>query len=290
MGWAEVSAGAIEYGDTGGEGPVLVMLPGLGMDGRLWHGVIEALGDEFRCLTPVLPLGAHKRAMHADADLSLRGVGRIVSEFLAALELRDVVLCFNDWGGAQVMVADGGMERVGRLVLVSCETEGNYPPGLAGNAAWLSAKLPGGLALMRRTLLTPWLRRLPMVYGQMSKRGVPDELMCSWLEPLRRPEIKRDLRKYAGDAMNGKKAIREASAALPSFERPVMVVWDREGKMMPNEEGRRLAGAFPDSRLVELDDCFTLIPLDQPRALAAEIRGFLDRPPAPPAAGTPPPS
>jgi pimeloyl-ACP methyl ester carboxylesterase len=274
MGWVEVSAGAIEYGDTGGEGPVLVMLPGLAMDGRLWHGVIEALGEEYRCLTPVLPFGAHERAMRADADLSLHGVGRIVSEFLEALDLRDVVLCFNDWGGVQVMVADGGVERVGKLVLVSCETEGNYPPGLGGHAAWLSCKLPGGLALMRRTLLTPWLRRLPMVYGQMSKRGVPDELMHSWLEPLRRPEIKRDLRKYAGDAIRGKKAIRAASAALPSFERPVLVVWDREGKMMPNAEGRRFAAAFPDSRYVELDDCYTLVPLDQPRALAALIADF----------------
>ncbi|HVY95536.1 MAG TPA: alpha/beta hydrolase [Solirubrobacterales bacterium] len=274
MGWVEVSAGEVEYGDTGGEGPVLVMLPGLGMDGRLWHGVIEALGDEYRCITPVLPFGAHERPMRADADLSLRGVGRIVTELLAALDLRDVVLCFNDWGGAQVMIADRGVERVGKLVLVSCETEGNYPPGLAGQAAWLSAKLPGGLALMRRTLLTPWLRRLPMVYDQMSKRGVPDELMRSWLEPLRRPEIKRDLRKYAGDAMNGRKAIRAASAALPSFERPVLVVWDREGKMMPAAEGRRLAAAFPNSRFLELDDCYTLVPLDQPRRLAELIADF----------------
>src|SRR4051812_26270820 len=130
MGSVEVSAGGIEYGDTGGEGPVLVMLPGLAMDGRLWDGVIEALGDGYRCLTPVLPLGAHEQAMRADADLSLRGVGRIVSEFFEALDLRDVVLSFNDWGGAQVMIADGGVERVGKLVLVSCETEGNYPPGL----------------------------------------------------------------------------------------------------------------------------------------------------------------
>lgn len=273
MGSVEVSAGRIEYGDTGGEGPVLVMLPGLAMDGRLWQGVIEALGDGYRCLTPVLPFGAHEQAMRADADLSLRGVGRIVSEFLAALDLRDVALCFNDWGGAQVMIADGGVERVGRLVLVSCETEGNYPPGLAGNAAWLSAKLPGGIAMMRRTLLSP-LRRLPMIYGQMSKHGIPDELMRSWLEPLRRPEIRRDLAKYAGDSPRGRKAMRAATPKLASFERPVLVVWDREGKMMPSAEGRRLAAAFPNSRFVELDDCYTLVPLDQPRELAALIADF----------------
>jgi pimeloyl-ACP methyl ester carboxylesterase len=275
MAEVELSAGTVEYGDTGGVGPALVMLPGLGMDGRLWHGPIEQLRDEYRCLTPVLPFGAHRQPMRPDADLSLVGVGRIVSEFLAALDLRDAVLCFNDWGGAQTMIADGGMDRVGRLVLVSCETEGNYPPGLAGNAAWLSAKLPGGLSIMRRTLATPWLRRLPMVYGQMSKRGIPEELMQSWLEPLTRPEIRRDLAKYAGDAMRGKKAIRVATPALASFDRPVLVVWDLEGKMMPNAEGRKLADSFPDARFVELPDCFTLVPLDQPLALTREIREFL---------------
>ena len=43
---------------------------------------------------------------------------------------------------------------------------------------------------------------------------------------------------------------------------------------MPNEEGRQLAAAFPDARLVELPDCYTLIPEDQPVALAAAIRDF----------------
>jgi pimeloyl-ACP methyl ester carboxylesterase len=272
----ELSAGTLEYGDTGGEGPPLVFLPGLAMDGRLWQGVIEDLGAGFRCLTPVLPFGAHRQPLRAHADLSLRGIGRIVAEFLERLDLRDVVLCFNDWGGAPTMVADNLVERVGRLVLVSCETAGNYPPGLGGHAAWISCRLPGGLSMMRRTLLSPRLRRLPFVYGQMSKRGIPEELMRDWLEPLKRSEIRRDLRKYAGDAMRGKRDIRAATAALGSFRRPVLVVWDSEGKMMPNEQGRRLAQSFPDSRFVELPDCYTLIPLDQPAALAGEIRSFLD--------------
>jgi pimeloyl-ACP methyl ester carboxylesterase len=271
----EVTAGPIAYEDTGGDGPVLVLIPGLLMDGRQWRKVVAELRGEFRCVTPALPTGAHRKPMRPEADLSLRGMGRIVTEFLAAADLRDVTLCFNDWCGAQVMIADRGMERVGKLVLVSCETAGNYPPGLAGFAAWLSAKLPGGYVLTRQVLLRPRLRRLPFVFGQMSKRGIPDELMRSWMEPLRRPEIRRDLRRYAGDAMHGKRDLAAATAALPSFEKPVLVVWDEEGSMMPNQAGRDLAAAFPDSRYVELPDCFTLIPEDQPQALAQEIREFV---------------
>jgi pimeloyl-ACP methyl ester carboxylesterase len=271
----ELSAGTIEYEDTGGTGPVVVMLHGLAMDGRLWRETLPELGDNYRCVLPTLPFGAHRRPMRADADLSLRGIGAIVAELLERLQLTNVTLCFNDWGAAQTMIADGLMERVDQLVLASCETADNYPPGLAGHAAWLSAKLPGGLAVMRWTLSNSRLRALPFVYGQMSKRGIPEDLMSEWLEPLKQREIRRDLGKYLGDARRGAKDIRAATSALGRFERPVLVVWDKEGRMMPNEEGRRLAEAFPNAKLVELDDCFTLIPWDQPARLATEIDDFL---------------
>ena len=45
-------------------------------------GVIAELGAGHRCLTPTMPFGAHRQPMRADADLSLRGMGRIVAEFL----------------------------------------------------------------------------------------------------------------------------------------------------------------------------------------------------------------
>lgn len=273
----EVSAGPIDYGDTGGEGRPIVFIGGLPHDGRLWDGVVAELRAQFRCLTPVLPLGAQRKALRPDADLSLVGLSRIVTEFLERLDLEDVIVCFNDWGGAQTMVSHGGADRVGGLVLVSCETADNYPPGVAGRIAALSGWLPGGFGVMRFALSSPTLRRLPFTYGRMSKRGVSDELMHRWLQPLKRPEIRRDTRKYVREVRRGRREIRAATPALAKFERPVLVVWDAEGTMMPNEEGRRLAGSFPNSRYVELPDCYTLIPLDQPRALADEIRTLADK-------------
>jgi pimeloyl-ACP methyl ester carboxylesterase len=270
----EVRAGTISYEDTGGEGPVLVLVPGLLMDHRHWERVVPELRDRFRCISVTLPMGAHRTPMRPDADLSMTGMARILAEVLERLDLRDVVVCFNDWSGAQAMIADERADRVGAFVLVSCETVGNYPPGLGGLAASMSAKLPGGISMTRRVLLRPRLARLPFLFGQMSKKGVPDEMLRHWLEPLARKEIRRDLRKYAGDVRNGRRTLREAQASLASFERPVLVVWDAEGTMMPREEGRRLADSFPRSSFVELSDCYTLIPLDQPEALARVIREF----------------
>src|SRR2546429_8286153 len=84
MNQIELSAGTIDYEDTGGVGPTVVLLHGLLMDASLWDDVIADLSVDHRCVAPTLPLGAHRHAMHADADLSLRGIARLVTELSTA--------------------------------------------------------------------------------------------------------------------------------------------------------------------------------------------------------------
>jgi pimeloyl-ACP methyl ester carboxylesterase len=187
-----------------------------------------------------------------------------------------VTLVFNDWCGAQLLVAEGWDGRVGRLVLASCETDDNYPPGLPGRVAALAARLPGGLAAVLKPLRLRVLRRLPMTFGLMSKRPIPDALVDQWLEPtLTNAAIRRDLRKYAGDTRQGRRQLVNANSRLAGFGKPVLVVWAAEDKVMPIAAGRRLAAAFPDSRFIEIPDSRTLIPVDQPRALAGAIATFV---------------
>jgi pimeloyl-ACP methyl ester carboxylesterase len=271
----ELSAGSIRYEDSGGEGPVVVLCHGLLMTASLWDEVVEELGPGFRCVRPTLPLGAHRRPMRAEADLSLPGQVRLLVEFLERLELQKVTLIFNDWCGAQLLVAEGWDGRVGRLVLASCETYDNYPPGLPGHVAALAARLPGGLAAVLQPLRFKALRRLPMTFGLMSKRPIPDELFDQWLEPaLTNPAIRGDLRRYAGDTRHGRRELVKANSRLAGFAKPVLVVWAAEDKVMPVTAGRRLAASFPDARFVEIRDSRTLIPIDQPRALTDAIATF----------------
>ena len=275
----ELSAGSIRYEDSGGDGPVIVLCHGLLMTASLWDEVVNELGPSFRCVRPTLPLGAHQRPMRPDADLSLPGQARLLAEFLERLELEEVTLVFNDWCGAQLLVAEGWDGRVGRLVLASCETDDNYPPGLPGRVAALAAGLPGGLAAVLKPLRIRALRRLPMTFGLMSKRPIPDELVDQWLEPaLTNPAIRRDLRKYAGDTRQGRRELVKANSRLAGFAKPVLVVWAAEDKVMPMTAGRRLAASFPNSRFVEIPDSRTLIPIDQPRALAGAIATFISNP------------
>jgi len=269
----ELSAGIIEYEDTGGGGPAVVLLHGLAMDGSLWRHVVADLRSDYRCVVPTLPLGGHRRPMRPDADLSLGGHARIVAEFLERLDLRDVTLVQNDHGAALVL-AGQRPERVARLVLVSCEAFDNYPPGLPGKAVALAARVPGGLNALAQPMRLRALRRLPLALGWMTKRPVPHEVTDAWLRPLlTQREIRRDLIKYVRTST--KRDLIEATERLRSFDRPALVVWAAEDRVMPPDHGRRLAELLPRGQLVEISDSYTLIPEDQPAELARALRDFL---------------
>jgi pimeloyl-ACP methyl ester carboxylesterase len=273
----ELTAGSISYEDSGGDGPPIVLCHGLMMNAALWDEVVEELAPSYRCLRPTFPMGAHRKPMRRDADLSLRGQIKLLVEFLDTLELAEATLVFNDWCGAQILVAEGWDARVGALVFASCETFDNYPSGLPGRMAALAASVPGGMLAALWPMRFKVLRRLPMTFGLMSKRPVPDQLFGSWLEPsLSDPAVRRDLVKYAGDTKAGRRELEAANASLGGFQRPVLVAWAAEDKVMPIDAGRRLAASFPNSRFVEISGSRTLIPIDQPQALAKAIRDFLD--------------
>jgi pimeloyl-ACP methyl ester carboxylesterase len=250
------------------------------MDASLWDDVIADLSVDHRCVAPTLPLGAHRHAMGADADLSLRGVARLVAELVDRLDLHDVTVVGNDTGGALVqLMLCNDTPRVRRVVLASCDAFDNFPPGLTGKTLVLTGKLPPALfgLFMQQMRLRP-LRRLPIAFGWLTKRG--DAVTARWMRPvLQQPEIRRDTVRVLRAAAADKQLLLEAAECLPSFDRPALVVWASDDRVMPPEHGPRLADTLPRGRLVEVADSYTLIPLDQPAELARLVRD-LTRDPA----------
>jgi pimeloyl-ACP methyl ester carboxylesterase len=274
----ELSAGTVDYVDTGGDGPTLLLLHGLLMDASLWDGVIADLAVDHRCVAPTLPLGAHRHPVHPDTDLSLRGVARLVAELLERLDLHDVTVVGNDTGGALVQVLVGtDPPRVGGIVLASCDAFDNYPPGATGKTLFLTGKLPPALfgLFMQQMRLRP-VRRLPIAFGWLTKRG--DAATKRWLQPiLHRPEIRRDTVRLLRAAAADKHLLLDAADGLASYDHPALVVWAGEDRVMLPEHGHRLAELLPQGRLVVIPDSYTLVPLDQPAHLAEAIREFTAR-------------
>jgi pimeloyl-ACP methyl ester carboxylesterase len=127
---ARLSTGTVRYRERGpADGPALVFVHGLLVNGDLWRKVVPWLERRFRCLLPDLPLGGHALPMPPDADLTPPGVARLIAEFLEALGLPDATLVGNDTGGAFCqLVVTRHPERVGRLVLTNCDAYENFLP------------------------------------------------------------------------------------------------------------------------------------------------------------------
>src|SRR5258708_37500382 len=95
----ELSAGTIDYEDTGGGGPAVVLLHGLLMDSSQWRHVVASLRAGYRCMAPTLPIGGHRRPMGPDADPSLRGPGRLGRGILGGPRFDRVPLVGNGTSG-----------------------------------------------------------------------------------------------------------------------------------------------------------------------------------------------
>jgi pimeloyl-ACP methyl ester carboxylesterase len=267
--------GTIRYRDEG-TGPTLFFVHGALVDGRLWEPVVDRLRDRFRCVVPDLPLGSHELPLKAHADLSPHGLAALIAQIIEALDLSDVTLIGNDTGGAlcQLLVV-AEPERIGRLVLTDCDAFEDFPPK-AFKALVAAAKVPGALRALLEPMRSKRARRLPLAYGWLTKRPVPDDVMDGWtLRALQDPGIMADLRKALAGL--NPDVLLDNSPKLTSFDKPVLLVWSREDKFFKIENAHRLAAVFPNARVEELTDAYAFVSWDQPDRVAELVGAFADQ-------------
>jgi pimeloyl-ACP methyl ester carboxylesterase len=180
-----VPAGTLEYRERG-SGPPLVFVHGAAVNGDLWRKVVPEMASAHRCIALDLPLGGHSIPLDGDPDLSLFGVARIVADFLEALGLTDVTIVGNDTGGAVSQALVGShSERVGRLVLTSCDAFENFPPKAVAYLPWL-ARVPHSFRLVGEALRLRPLQRLPITYGWAALHPIDPRIVAgSYLAGLR---------------------------------------------------------------------------------------------------------
>jgi pimeloyl-ACP methyl ester carboxylesterase len=264
--------GTVHYDDTG-EGPPVVFLHGLLVDGRVWRKVTPLLDGDHRCIVPTLPLGSHRIALRPDVDNTPAGVAELVGDLLAALDLTDITLVGNDTGGAisQLVALDHG-ERLGRLVLTNCDCFDVFPPKEFAPLVQ-GAKVPGALYAAMQPMRSATARRLPMAYGALA-HDLPDDLTRDWVDPfLEDGDVRADAVRFLR-AMD--KAITlDAAARFETLSIPSLVAWGQDDRFFSPEIGERLAAALPSSRLEPIPGARTLVPEDAPEALADLIRGFV---------------
>ncbi len=273
----DVDGGRVEYFERG-EGPTLVFAHGWLANANLWRRVVERLAGEFRCVTLDLPLGSHRVAMGADADLTPTGCGGLIARAIEALNIEDVTLIGNDSGGAYSQIATAAHpERIARLVLNSCETPyDEFPPppfdGLPAVAGDVAA-----LGQLFAALRDREVRSSRAAYGLLMKHPIDDLVSDSYALPsVLDEDVLRDTSKVMSSASS--RPVHEAGALLiETFERPVLFAWGTEDEVFPLAHAQRYAQALKDGKVTQIPDAFSFTPEDQPGLLAEAIADFCVR-------------
>jgi pimeloyl-ACP methyl ester carboxylesterase len=263
----ELSGGRLRYHDAG-QGAPIVFVHGVIVNANLWRKVVARLSDRHRCIALDMPLGAHAEPMPG-----LAGLG---AEALEALELEDVTLVGNDTGGAVCqLVAVSRAERVGRLVLTSCDSFDHFPPklfsflGPVGRMTW-------AIPFLFAPLRTRAPRRLPIAFGWVTKKPIePREAEDSYVLPLLTDGRVRDDFHRMVPGLQPRYTL-EAGERLRSFDKPALIAWSAEDKLFPRSDAERLAATIPQARLEWIDGARTFSAEDQPDRLAELIATFVD--------------
>jgi pimeloyl-ACP methyl ester carboxylesterase len=266
--------GNIHYEKVGPEdGRPVVLIHGYAMGASLWRPLTERLAaTDFRCIAPTWPLGAHTEAMDKDAELTIEAIAATVGELLDELSLEDVVLVGNDTGGAIAQVVATTMpERLGALVLTSCDAFEHFPPPIL-KPFIAAAKFAPTFQAALQPLRTKVGRE--RAYGALAHADI-DGLVTEWLKPaLTDSKVRNDLRRLT--ASLDQRTTLQAAERLPQFDKPALVAWSQDDAFFPLEDGRRLAATLPDARLEVIGEAKTFSMIDQPDSLAGLIGSFAD--------------
>jgi pimeloyl-ACP methyl ester carboxylesterase len=267
-----LTAGTIHYQQSGpADGRPIVFVHGYAMGSSLWRLLTERLAARgFSCLAPTWPLGAHTDPMSPDAELTMEAIAAMVGEFLDALSLNDIVLVGNDTGGAvSQIVATSTPERLGALVLTSCDAFEHFPPPIL-KPFIAAAKFGPAFKAAAQPLRTKLGRQ--RAFGPLAHADI-DELVVEWLKPgLTDPKIREDLRRFTA-SMKQTSTLR-AAERLPHFTQPALIAWSADDAFFPLQDGERLAATLPNARLEVITGARTFSMIDQPDRLAELIAEF----------------
>jgi pimeloyl-ACP methyl ester carboxylesterase len=259
---------------TAGDGPVLLLLHGIGMDHRTWLPALPALSRHFTVIMPDL-LG-HGASDKPRADYSIPGFANGMRDLLTVLGIsRATVVGHSMGGGVAMQFAYQFPERTERVVLVSSGGLGRSVNPLLrvlslplADKAMAAATLPGvrhvatgAMQSLHRSGL-PWTEdfsALAEIYGEMA-------------DPDTRRAFLHVLRGVID--MHGQ-VVNMIDRAYLARDMPTMIVWGEKDIVIPVKHAWAAAQLLPGSRLEVLPHVGHVPHEDAPLRFAEVVVDFV---------------
>ncbi len=270
----QLAQGPVQYVDIG-DGPVLLFVHGILVNGEMWRKVYPPLAAYFRCVVLTLPLGGHAAAMRPDADLTPPGLAKLIDHFMATLNLNDVTIIGCDTGGAlSQLVAVNHPERLARLVLTNCDAYDDFPPTVL-KPFQIAFRVPGCASFAGLLFRLRPVQRL--LYRLLAHAPLEPQVGEGYFRGfIQHRAVRHDARKVVVGVSN--RYTVDAARHFPEFGKPVLIAWGQDDRNFRPHLGERLAQAFPYSRLEPINNSKTLVSEDQPEILTALIADFMHEP------------
>lgn len=256
-----------------GQGPVLLLLHGLGGSSYTWRLVAPKLAAAHRVIAIDLR-GFGRSDKPFDLAYSPAHHAAVVRAFITEQKLPPLTLVGHSFGGllAMLLAQDRRLapNRISRLVLMDAPL---YPQPFSPGVAFLRQPLLPYLALT----LVPG--ELPTTIALMMEKFGFERLtsrdISIYADPLGDPGGPHALIETAVQIVP--RDLDRIIARYPAVTKPTLLIWCREDQVVPLASGRRLARTLPQARLAVIDGCDHVPPEQAPAAVVLEMTRFLDR-------------
>lgn len=262
----------ISYAEAG-EGPVLLLVHGMGGTCENWREAIEPLARTHTVIAPDLP--GHGGSGPGGGDYSLGALATTLRDLLLALGHDRATLVGHSLGGGIAMqFAYQFPEMVERLVLVS---SGGLGPEVS--PILRAASLPGADLFIAATSrlgqrIVPPLARGLSFLGLRPSADLAEVLRGygSLSDPVRRAAFLGTVRAVLG---TGGQLVDASDRLYLAEAVPVLILWGAEDTIIPAHHAEAAHRHIPGSRLVVFDGVGHLPQVEAPLRFTRALEDFL---------------
>jgi haloalkane dehalogenase len=266
--WFESSVGPVHYIDEG-RGRTLLLMHGNPDWSFLYRKIVTALRGEFRCVAADYPgfgLSAHPDSYGYTAAEHARIIGELVDH----LELTDMVVMGQDWGGPIGMdIASRNPDLIHGLVM--------------GNT-WF---WPGDDLLTKTFSKTlgsrpmQWLTKNRNIFvTQLMKRSLrvklTDKEFAHYTDVVPTPESRQGIAVFPREILDAHPWLTELEKRVSQTlaGKPVVLIFGRKDPALGSDATMdRWRAQFPEATVIELPDAGHYIQEDAPAEIVDAIRG-----------------